>query len=399
MTRKAICLEPIEMEVELPELLKHYDLSGDFREIIPQFTDHPLYHIELPFPEEDIGKRFIAWAANPSSSEGVEAANVAYDGCENYCVSEICKRCGKVIGLVQIAIPQLTRRKGEVFPLQVHCLKEASYAQGVKERKWSEEVQTYPIIPKILYKTVQEMTDKKVAILINALPREDFEKNTILGSISIPLGEHEKLSEEEREQSFIKIIRKEQLKHPQLLDLNVDEIPLIVFCAHEKCDASEELAKLLAIANFKKILEYSGGQKDYDEKSGKLLDDTSSDEEEKEESDLESDEEEEPGKAEPAEPDFKQLTKLGEEWVSSAIEDMKNRKKNNESPEEESPEEEESSEEESPEEESPEEEESSEEEPEVNQDGGSRRRKRRGRKRRRRAITQLRGGAWCFSFM
>jgi rhodanese-related sulfurtransferase len=263
--------------------------------------------------------------------------------------------------------------------------------------KASPDIRAYSIIPKVLYESVREMMDKKYAIFVNALPKKYFEENTIPNSISIPLEEHEKLSDEERKGKFAKIIQKKQLEYPHMMDLEVEEVPIVVFCAHEKCNASDKMCDLLFEAGFKRIFEYAGGQKDYDEKSGKTLEDSSSDDDsDKEESDLESDveseeeneeEEEESAandeKAKENENEFNKLTKDGEAWAKAASEDMRKREEENNN--------------ESLEEEEKNNNEASDEEPENNRGGGSKRKRR--RKRKRKASKVLRGGPWCFSFL
>ena len=45
--------------------------------------------------------------------------------------------------------------------------------------------------------------------------------------------------------------------------INIYELPIIVYCAHDKCDASEQLAINLLKKGFVNIGEFPGGMKDY----------------------------------------------------------------------------------------------------------------------------------------
>ena len=196
---------------------------------------HPMFPIELPCSREDIGKKVIFLGPNPTLSGGIETSHVAYQGSENCCISKVSEHGSAGIARGKICIsknPSLIRTKGVVAPLHFLFV----IVPEKKEEKSSAEVQAYSIIPKILYESVRGMMDKKYAILINALPKKYFEDNTIPNSISIPLEENDKLSAEERKENFVKIIREEQLKRPQMLDLEVNEVPLVVFCAHGPAD-------------------------------------------------------------------------------------------------------------------------------------------------------------------
>jgi len=361
----------------------------------------PRYRVIVTLPREISPSRKVFFLGpNPNNSGRVETAHAAYQEPRNYCVSTIDKKRNSCTASGKICIPNnpsLVRCKGVLAPLHflvVIAPEKDSTDKASAEDKESPDILAYSIIPKILYESVREMMDKKYAIFVNALPKQYFEENTIPNSISIPVKEHEKLSDEDRKEKFNKIIQKKQLEYPHMMDLEVEEVPLVVFCAHEKCDASHKLCKLLLEAGFKKIFEYTGGQKDYDEKSGKTLEDSSSDEDsDKEESDLDDDEdldekdekEDKDNKDEKEDKvsDFNKLTEEGVKWVTAASKDMANRVEENKEPSEEA------KNNEPPEE-------SSDEESENEQSGGTKRKKRRKKRRKRH---ELRGGAWCFSFL
>ena len=417
-------LEDIKPSVSVDKLLgrKESMLTNKY----PQYD----VAVELPRATSPSGEVFFL---GPNDSGGVETAHSAYQEPRNYCVSTIDKKRNSYTARGKICIPNnpsLVRCKGNVAPLHFLVVIAPEKDSTDKESdEASSDTLAYSIIPKILYESVREMMDKKYAIFVNALPKQYFEENTIPNSISIPVKEHEKLSGEERKEKFNKIIQRKQLEYPHMMDLEVEEVPLVVFCAHEKCNASEKLCELLREAGFKKIFEYTGGQKDYDEKSGKTLEDSSSDEDsDEEESDLdddednkdEEDEEDEKDEAnkddekdekdteeeesqennnEEEENEFHKLTEEGVKWVKEASQDMRKRVKENKEPyDEEKNNNEDLDEEKNNNEDLDEEknnnedldEESSEEEPQKSPKNSSKRRKKKGGKK------VLRGGSWCF---
>ena len=312
---------------------------------------------------------------------------MAYQDPKNYCLSEIVKKRNSYTASGKICIPDnpsLVRYRGEVFPLHVVVViapEKESTDKASDEA--SSETLAYSIIPKILYESVREMMDKKYAIFVNALPKQYFE-DPIPNSISIPVKEHEKLSDEDRKENFNKIIQKKQLEYPHMMDLEVEEVPLVVFSAHEKCDASHILCELFRKAGSKKIFEYTGGQKDYDEKSGKTLEDSSSDEDSGEESDLADDEDNKDEEDEKDEKDTEEESDLDEQVREEDEKDNEHLYEvNNEDEEDEK-------EEKDTDEEKDNNEESSDEEPEKSPKNSSKRRKKKGGKK------VLSGGSWCF---
>ena len=314
---------------------------------------YPQYDVAVKLPDSTSPSGEVFFLG-PDDSGGVKTAHAAYQEPRNYCVSEVVEKHKSFTVRGKICIPDnpsLVRYRGEVAPLHVVVVVIAPEKDSTDKEsdEASSETLAYSIIPKILYESVREMMDKKYAIFVNALPKQYFEENTIPNSISIPVKEHEKLSGEDRKEKFNKIIQRKQLEYPHMMDLEVEEVPLVVFCAHEKCNASEKLCELLREAGFKKIFEYTGGQKDYDEKSGKTLEDSSSDEDSEEESDLD---------------DNEDLDEDLDEEDEKEEKDTDEEKDNNE--------------------------ESSDEEPEKSPKNSSKRRKKKGGKK------VLSGGSWCF---
>ena len=45
--------------------------------------------------------------------------------------------------------------------------------------------------------------------------------------------------------------------------INLYELPIVVYCAHEKCNASEKLALGLLKKGFVNVNEFKGGMKEY----------------------------------------------------------------------------------------------------------------------------------------
>ena len=100
---------------------------------------------------------------------------------------------------------------------------------------------------RIYKKHVKEILgSKKDALIINVLPKEDFDEGHIPGSINIPVE-----SEEDFVQSVEEIASNKNQK-------------IVVYCASKECSASKTAAEKLDRAGFSYVLEYEGGMKDWE---------------------------------------------------------------------------------------------------------------------------------------
>lgn len=92
-------------------------------------------------------------------------------------------------------------------------------------------------------KELQKIRDERQSLpIINVLPRENYEKQHIAGSVSIPL----------EEQNFVQQVEGEAKSKSN---------PLVVYCASSECDASPKAAKKLEDAGFTRVYDYEPGTK------------------------------------------------------------------------------------------------------------------------------------------
>ena len=76
--------------------------------------------------------------------------------------------------------------------------------------------------------------------LINVLPKDQFEKEHIPGSINIPVGANDFA---DRVQDAVGTKKK----------------TVVVYCASEECDASPKAARMLDDAGFRRVYDYEAG--------------------------------------------------------------------------------------------------------------------------------------------
>ena len=121
---------------------------------------------------------------------------------------------------------------------------------------------------------MEKIVKHKSYMIMNALPKESFDEKHIPNSI---LCHHESLDElkKQKKTGIIKKLLNENLSdYPPVKEFvkevdDIKQIPIIVYCANEDCDASSKLMEHLYSCGFFNVMEYSGGMKEWLEKSTK----------------------------------------------------------------------------------------------------------------------------------
>ena len=156
--------------------------------------------------------------------------------------------------------PQLYKEEGQSYIPHLHFL-----ISNKKNSRWEDRIYTQGILCSVLKHTVQEAIFNKTHLIIDALPTEYFNKLSIPTAKNIPVGDAEKMSEEQLFTVVDKMIKSDNKlkKFMKKNKLNSFEFPIIVYCYDSKCNASHKLANELFRAGFVNIMRYNGGIMDY----------------------------------------------------------------------------------------------------------------------------------------
>lgn len=104
----------------------------------------------------------------------------------------------------------------------------------------------------VSYDELKQMRERdEDFLLINVLPTEQFSKQHILGSISLP---HE-------DAHFVELVEKVA---------GGKERTVVVYCANFDCHASTKAGMKLESADFRNVLEFEGGMEEWAEKENML---------------------------------------------------------------------------------------------------------------------------------
>ena len=210
------------------------------------------------------GKKLLYWAANGKKSKSlvIEDTRKAYGRFENSGVVKAASD-GKVV--LRFECPQLYKAKrGDItkpttFFRHVHFVVE-------KDGEWDRQIYTKVVICNYTLKTFVDEIKSGTTVLINALPGEYFAKDHVPNSYNLFHKTIAKMSVNELHDWFGEVIK---IHYPKLATqlknkkLEMYEIPIVTYCAHEKCNASELAAKELMKKGFVNINEYGGGIMEY----------------------------------------------------------------------------------------------------------------------------------------
>ena len=276
MSSKGTCVSCLHFDVDnivkskeslKPTWLSKHDHTRNFIDGHSLTLQRPTaFNVEM---KVELGKRFagkklLYWAANgkKSKSLAIEDARKAYGRFENSGVVKAASD-GKVV--LRFECPQLYKAKrGDItkpttFFRHVHFVVE-------KDGEWDRQIYTKVVICNYTLKTFVDEIKSGTTVLINALPGEYFAKDHVPNSYNLFHKTIAKMSVNELHDWFGQVIKihypklAKQLKNKKL---ELYEIPIVTYCSHEKCNASELAAKELMKKGFVNINEYGGGIMEY----------------------------------------------------------------------------------------------------------------------------------------
>lgn len=207
-------------------------------------------------------KKILYWASN-SKKKGVliSDAKQAYNKFENSGVAKVNSE-GEVV--LYLNCPQVYRSDGRTYFKHIHFVVET------KPKVWNNKhIFTKLVFCKYSLQKIMELKNEGKTVIINALPSSYYAKDHIPKSYNL-------YHEDVKNMNFydltrwmkdvVKLHYPKLFKHVKSGKIKIYELPIVVYCAHSKCTASEMTIKELLRKGFVNVSEYSGGMKEYREK-------------------------------------------------------------------------------------------------------------------------------------
>ena len=241
----------------------NYSLKNeDLKDILPDLDENSL-KAHLTLGKDNSNKYVFYWAANPQKDiHTILGPKEAYGDYENHGLLKTDDK-GEVI--LKFNPPQPYKENKKTNPKHIHYILESS------EKTWLP-LKTIRIIQNISLEILDEQMKLKDTIILNALPEKYYKKDKIPNSYNLPSETLEKLTGESKTRkvkNFIKSILKNYPNIENLINGNkliLEDVPIITYCAHSKCDASDKLIDHLYECKFNNTQEYKEGIEEYNKK-------------------------------------------------------------------------------------------------------------------------------------
>ena len=238
----------------------NYSLKNeDLKDILPELDENSL-EAHLTLGSDNSDKYVFYWAANPQKDiHKILGPKEAYGDYENHGLLK-CDDKGEVI--LKFNPPQPYKEDSKTNPRHIHYLLESS------ERTWLP-LKTIRIIQSASLEYLDERIKTKDMIILNALPEKYYKKDKIPSSYNLPTESLDKYTNESKcrkVKNFLKSILKHYPKIESLVNdkhLVLEDVPILTYCAHSKCDASDKLIDHLYECKFNNTQEFKGGIEEY----------------------------------------------------------------------------------------------------------------------------------------
>ena len=231
----------------LPSVLnnnsKYNALENVLKEETPTIKTYPV-NVEL---ETKSNTWVFYWAADSQDSfDKIKGPIEAYNDFTNHGLTKSNDN-GKATMIIDC--PQLYEVEGVVYPKHIH------YVLLKSDKTWDHEnVKTRRIHCDVSKESLKYMLDKSSHLVLNALPKESYEEKHIPGSLNLP---HDTVLKE------IPEILESYKKKTKLGKYPLNILPVVLYCAHSECSASDKLMKKLEELDMVNVSEYSGGMKEW----------------------------------------------------------------------------------------------------------------------------------------
>uniref|UniRef100_A0A6C0C4C3 Rhodanese domain-containing protein n=1 Tax=viral metagenome TaxID=1070528 RepID=A0A6C0C4C3_9ZZZZ len=256
----------------LPPFLNNNDKYNANKRTL-QILKPNITNYEVNIKVEDKPNTWICyWAAEYTKDfMKIKSAKDAYNTFKNH---GLVKTNSKGLATFVLNCPQPYSVDDITYPRHVH------YCLLNRDNFWSDNIKTLIVSCKINFEIMRKYVNDKCHILFNALPKENFNRCHIPNSYSLSVSLLDKSSSKEKQNKVKQIIHRVIDNYPSInkslksKKITIYNLPIVVYCAHSKCHASEKLIEHLIDAGFVNILEYPGGTKEWKLKEKTSMPDT-----------------------------------------------------------------------------------------------------------------------------
>ncbi len=225
--------------------------------------------IKIYVGEKFSNRKILYWAAKPNNKLTINDAKEAYGNFSNNGIATIDENG---YAKIKFLLPQNYRTVVKNEKDYTTFFKHIHYVISNKNNTdWIFSIFTKLFHNKYNYKQLIEKLNSKIVVVLNVLPCEYYAKDHIPNTFNLPVSKIKKMSIKELNEWFTSVIDSHYPKLKKLLNnkLQLNEIPIISYCAHNKCTASKNGAEELMKKGFINVSLYEDGMKGYNKESKK----------------------------------------------------------------------------------------------------------------------------------
>lgn len=222
--------------------------------------------INLYIGKSYINRKVLYWAADSkkNASPIVVDAKKAYNKFENSGITKV-NNNGYVTFKITCPQPYKTNHtktsKMKTFFRHLHFV-----ISNKEENEWLSQIYTKIVVCKLDFKESLPLIKSNLHVVLNALPCEYYAKDHIPNSFNLNESMIKNMSHKDLVNWLGEVVK---IHYPKLhtyiknKKLEIYEVPLLFYCAHSKCDASERAVHQIMKKGFVNVQEYLGGIFDY----------------------------------------------------------------------------------------------------------------------------------------
>ena len=276
MASKNICASCIGVNVteivetdntKLPRWLESIDYVSNFIDSVPlkkyKMSDYSV-KLNLNVGKNKANKLMLYWGAQSSDKIVIDDAFDAYGDFSNYGVTRVNSE-GNVTLYFSCPQPYSTIEMGETqretFYRHIHfCFSDKSM------KNWLAKVYTKIVVCNMKILELISKHKNGEILLINTLPASNYDKNHIPNSYNLHHNDINIMSREELIEWMNIVIEDNYPVLDKLIkngQLEVYELPIVVYCANKKCNLSQKAAIELYNKGFVNVRDFEDGMRGY----------------------------------------------------------------------------------------------------------------------------------------
>ena len=277
LTRKRLCASCLKFNFnktiksnkkQKPKWLNKIDYVEQFVKNYKNFkVNYPKQinkHLKLSVGKQFAGRKILFWAAEPSNHTIINDAKSAYKNFSNSGVAHVDKMG---FALIKFMVPQNYKTQIKGSNKMTSFFKHIHYVISNNDNnKWQDQISTKLVNNNFDSKQFCKNLNSKEYIVLNVLPSHVYAQDHIPDTFNLPYNKINKMSIDNLNKWFLELIKLHYKKIQNLLSskkLELYEIPIICYCAHNKCSASSQASQELMKKGFVNVNLYEDGMKGY----------------------------------------------------------------------------------------------------------------------------------------